>query len=212
MALFVDTTALEDTYEHILPYVQGAPDQTILYHLRQVCIEWCTRTLCWQSDLDPILTVVDQDAYDIPLPMDAALVKILGWSVDAGEPLEPTTPAIGRKLQLNNMGCDALWTADKISVTVHPMPAVADKEIVLNVALKPTQDATEIPTAIVEQYIQHLAAGTIARIAALPKQPWTDLNLAAMKGAEFENNLTKTASAVSRGNARARVRSVAQFY
>ncbi len=212
MAIFFDTTELEDAYPHVSPYVPGAPDPTLLYHLRQAAIDWCTRTLCWQTDLDAILTVVDQDTYEIPIPIDTALVKILGWSVDAAEPLACTTAAIGRKLKLCGSRADALWTPDKISITVNPMPDTAGKEMVLNVALKPTQDALEIPTFIFEQYIQHIAAGAIARIAALPRQPWTDLQLAAMKGNEFEQTLNRTASAVSRGNARTKVRSVVQWF
>lgn len=212
MAVFFDTTEFEDAYQHVMPYVPGAPDQTVLYHLRQSAIDWCTRTLCWQSDLDTIPTVIDQDTYEIPIPIDSSLVKILGWNIDAGEPLACTTAAIGRKLKLCGSGADALWTPDKISVVVNPTPAEAGKEILLNVALKPTQDALEMPTFIYEQYIQHISAGAIARIAALPRQPWTDLQLAAMKGGEFEQTLNRTASAVSRGNARTKVRSVVQWF
>lgn len=212
MSTFVDTTELEDAFPHVLPYVQGAPDPTVLYHLRQAAIEWCTRTMCWRADLDPVLTVVDQTAYDIPLPVDSALIRILGWSVNGGRPMKCVTPDAGQALRLNSHTADALWTADKVTFELNPVPAEAGKSIVLTVGLKPSQDALEIPTSVFEQHIKHIAAGAISSIAMLPRQPWTDMQLAALKAGEFTDNLHRTAAAVSRGNARVGLRVVGQFY
>lgn len=202
---FIDTTDLDEAYSLVLPFVPGAPDQTVLHWLQEKAIEFCARTLVWQSEAAPVLTVADRAAYDIPVPDDAALVKVLSWQLDGRG--QWVTPAFGRQMVARGADGDIAWTEDKATFQVHPVPAEAGKAMVISAAYKPTREATEIPTFIYEQHIRAIADGAIGVISAM-RQPWRDMEQAALFEGKFERAVVKAAAAISRGNGRTRDRRV----
>lgn len=210
MAVFLDTTELEDAVKLVTPYVPGAPDPAVIHHLREKAIEFCTRTLVWQGPLDDVLTVANTSEYAFPLPDDSALVKVLSWSLD--DRGDWVTPAYARQLQGEASDADVAWTENQVTFHVNPTPAEAGKTMAIVAALKPTRDATEIPSAIFEHHIRAIADGAIGMLSAM-KQPWQDMAQAAFYMDRFERAVSRAASAISRGNGRTRDRRVVgQFY
>lgn len=210
MAVFLDTTELEDALRYVIPYVPGAPDPAVIQHLRDKAIEFCTRTLVWQGPLENVLTVADTAEYEFKLPDDAALVKVLSWKI--GDRGDWVTPAYARQLQGEASESDVAWTENMKTFFVNPTPAEAGSVMSIVAAMKPTMDATEIPSFIYDQHIRAIADGAIGTLSAM-KQPWQDMAQAAFYMERFDRAVSRAASAISRGNGRTRDRRVVgQFY
>ena len=209
---FVDTTDLEDAVPAVAPYVNGAPFATILYHLREAAIEFCTRTLVWRVDLDPILTVVDQGTYALKLPDESRVVKLLRYQLGEHPYGNIVTPDKGQDLLDYNSGYDAIWTTDKLNVSVCPVPKAAGQSMAITVALRPSADALTIPEFLFEDYATCIAEGAVSRIAAIPRQSFTDLQQAAVYGAKFKDEMDRVAAAAGKGFGRSRNRSRAFMY
>lgn len=195
----IDTTPLEDAFPRVLPYVNGAPSLTVLFHLREAAIEFMSRTLAWRVQLDPVLTEVDVSQYDLVLPDCAALVKLLRYKLDAEDGLDIVDPDKGQELIDRGYSVDAVWTTDRTTFHVNPVPKTAGKSMVLTAALKPALDATEIPTTIFDHYIDAIASGAIGRIAALPRQSFSDREQAALHMGLFKDRIDSVALQVARG-------------
>ena len=196
---------LEDALPRILPYVNGCPDVTALYHLRQAAIRFFQRTLAWREDLAPVATVADQATYVIPTPASSAVARLLGVALDGGE-AHTVSADMGRRLQLHTSGVDAAWTMDRSVFTIHPTPGEAGKDMVLRVALKPTQDALQIPGALYEHHIAALCDGALAGILNLPRQTFTDHQLATQFQTRFDHAMATAAAAAARSTSRAPLR------
>lgn len=209
---FIDTTPLEDAYSRVTPYVQGAPDQTVLHHLREAAIEFCSRTLIWRATLAAVVTVVDHGTYTLPLLDESALVKILRYSFDGQDDRAVVSPDTGLDLLDRGDSADAVWTDDLVTFKVSPVPATAAKEMILTVALKPSQDALEIPAFLFEHHIRSIAAGAISTISAMPRQPWSDLKQADIQAGVFKNAIDKATFNVGKGHGRSQQRVRAHFF
>jgi hypothetical protein len=210
----IDTIALDDRLSYVLPYVNGAPASTVRFHLRQAAVQFCRRTLIWQATLDPVLTVVNQDTYPIPLPDDSRLVNIMRFRVAEQCDSELLTPAQGRwqRAHQHYSNADGVYTEDRLNFTVVPMPKIAGQAMVMDVALCPTEDALEIPQFIADQYIQDIALGAIGTIAAIPRQSFSDPNQAASYTTQFNNAISRVARIVSKGSAQSKQRVRGHFF
>lgn len=210
---FVDTTDIEDAYSMVAPYVNGAPFGTIIYHLREAAIDFCTKTLCWRVTLAPVLTVVDKGEYTLKMPDQSKLVKLLRYKFDNREQTEGiASPDQGAALLEQASSADAIWTEDRLNFKVCPVPKTADKEMVVTLALKPSADATTIPSNIFEDFGTAIAEGAIGRIAAIPRQSFSDLQQSAMFTGKFNDEIDRVASAVSAGFGRSTRRTRGFFY
>lgn len=197
---FIDTTDIEDAYSMVAPYVQGAPFATIIYYLREAAIDFCTKTLCWRATLAPVLTVVDRGEYDLKLPDQSKLVKLLRYKFDDREQTEGVvSPDQGAALLDQTSSADAIWTENRVTFKVCPVPTVAAKEMVLTVALKPSSDSTCIPSNIFEDFATAIAEGAIGRIAAIPRQAFSDMQQASLYQGKFQDEIDRVAAAVSAG-------------
>lgn len=207
----MDFAALESALPHVLPSVNGAPASMALLNLREAAREFCRRTLIWQEELAPVLTLVDVANYELPLPEKGALVKLLAYSYDGRDSLL-ATPAQGRGLALHGCGADVLWTDDLLTFNVNPVPKTAGKPIRVTVALQPAETSLEVPAFVLSQHVEAIAAGAIARIAALPAQNFSNDVVANAKGGQFERAVSREAMKVARGHGRTRTRAVGVFF
>ena len=208
MATFVDTLPLENALSFVLPYVNGCPPQTVIFHLRQAAIEFMRKTLAWQMQLDPVQSVVGQGVYAIPLPDDSRVVKILRYKLGTRYESSLLTPSQGRGYRDDDRGIEGIWSDDLTNFNVTPLPLKVEP-MTLTVALRPDERALEIPENIYEQYIQCIAYGAISTISDIPRQSFTDAGVAAAKGSQFRDEIASVAARVSKGSSSAsgRVRS-----
>ena len=213
MPATVDTVALEDKLAYVLPYVSGAPHQTVVFHLRQAAIAFCRRTLLWHGTLKPVLTVVNRDTYNIPLPDESRLVQIVRFRIGDRCDADLLMPAAGRWQRAQGTGnADGVYTEDRSRFTVLPMPTSAGLAMLIDAALCPTEDAAEIPEFLTDQYMQDIACGAIGSIQAIPRQSFTDMQQAAVYTDKFNNAISRAARIASKGSTRSVQRVRGHFF
>lgn len=192
---------LEDLAPFVLPSVSGCPDPTLLHHLRQSAIEFCSRTLVWQQDLDPIDSVAATDNYPLPMPDDAKLVKLLAFTIDGTEAFV-VTPEKGRRLAVSASSRDVAWTDNRTNVRINPVPGADGLQYVFRVALKPSQAAVAIPDEVGEHYANDIAIGALASLLDLEGVTWANPARAAQRRADFEDRMSRVAAKVAKGFSR----------
>lgn len=168
--------------QNVAQMVQGAPDSLIQTHLQRVLRDFYTRSTAWRDYLDPINVVGNINEYDLnPLNQNYQVQFVLGAFLfpfaGSNEPL-----ALGvstRKLFGITPGPPARYYMQRPDqMILYPVPNVNYGPI-LNVyaALIPTNLAAILPDMSYTQHSEALIWGTLARLYAIPKRPWSDKEL-----------------------------------
>lgn len=195
----MDFISLEDAIWRVAPYVNGAPSALMLAQLRDAACDFCARTLIWRTTLTPVLTVVDQTAYTLPLPANSSLVKLISYSSDGSDQRQIVDAAEGEFRLSNNDYTECVWTDDRQIFRVSPPPKTAGLPMVLTVALKPSDNTVLVPEFIMDQHAATISAGAIARISAIPRQAFTDLQQAGIHEGVFTLRTKRVALSMARG-------------
>ena len=160
----------------ILPYVPGCPDSLIETNLRSATIELCEKSKAFTFDLDPITTISGAYEYEFDQPSGTEVHQIL-WATYDGHDLDPISP---RSLELNypdwrdKTGTPTVYLQKTVN-TFWLVPVPNDgKELLVNVALKPTRTTSSIDTEFSNTYRDGIIYGTIFRLLRIPQKEWTD--------------------------------------
>lgn len=149
-----------DFFPDMLPAVEpGTPEPTVVHQLRRAAQDFCQRTRAWRTTLEPITTVGGQTAYDIPLPEQAALVRVEGAALAGHGPLALWRPGLGEG--------QYLMTPDARRVVLH-RPVAPNLALVLDVTLQPGDMSMGIDDAVFDQYSEVIALGAVARLRGDP--------------------------------------------
>ena len=186
---------LEDLFPYVMPQVKVCPEPTALHHIRLALIEFCTKTLVWQANLE-ITTTSSDDDYLMPLPAGSSLVKLLRAGLDASEGLDVVSPDTG----ISTSNCKGrVWTEDRRRVFLAPRPAIDDRVLKLRVALKPARDTVLIDDQLFEDFAPVVADGALGTLLDMSDVTWANPLKAAQHKASFRASCGVTAARVSKG-------------
>ncbi len=186
----------------VLPYVPGCPDQSVVTHLRSICIDFFQKTLAWRQKLNPVTALADVTTYTMPLPdSQTALAKLLAYWID-GQRAHVVQAERGEDLAACNSSADVAWTTTRATFSVSPAPD-AGQLLVLDVALKPSQASTGVLASLWEHYADALVDGALSRIFAMPNQPWTNPGLAQYHGQLYQDAIDSVGAATAKSFSRA---------
>lgn len=196
----------------LLAYAPGINDPAAFYGLRQAAIEFCERTKLWRHEDDYAVTA--GTPVTITTPDDSVLYDIEHARFDGKDLTSKTLRWLDDQL------CgwrDADYTGEPSYITqldrntALVVPSKAGT-LTLNMWLKPTDDALELPDFMLDQHRQTICDGALGRILAIPNQSFTSVQAASLFAASFDSKILKLIAAVSQGQQRARVRTKAKFY
>lgn len=78
------------------------------------------------------------------------------------------------------------------AIRVHPVPDEDDPAYAqIELWLKPTNDACEVPNALYDEWADAIANGAAARLYAMPKQDWSNAGLMQRYVQVFSNDITR---------------------
>lgn len=210
----MSTGIWSDWYDYVLPEVPGCPQALATQRIRQVAIDFFTRTTVWRVAHAPVNLVAGQGVYPfVPLAntlvidvtyasytdsygnvtelyprsiSDLDNIMPATWRTDVGTPQYYTSPAEGISIQL-----------------VDAPDTTATAALNMTVALKPTQDSTGVTSALFEQYVNEITHGALARLFAMSKKKWSDPGLATYYASMYEGDVGINNLRASRGFTRA---------
>lgn len=210
----MDNARLEQLLPLILPHVNGCPDITAMMQARLACIEFCERTRCWRHMVTVDVAPGSETA--LACPVHCAIYEIEAATIEGGPCLIPTQHTLVHHHQSGPPQYITQTGPNGISV----FPIDQAYTLRLSVFLKPRVDhhfGTDpdnplfnaydvVPSWMISQYGHMLVDGALARLLALPKEPWTDENRAAFYGARFDQACNTKFHQNIRGQQRARAR------
>ncbi len=168
--------SFDSLIKDILPYAPGCPDSLIETNIRSATIELCEKSRAFTFDLDPITTISGVYEYEFDQPSGTEVHQIL-WATYDGHDLDPISP---RSLELNypdwrDRGGTPTVYLQKTPNTFWLVPVPnSGKELLMNVALKPTRTTNNIDTAFSNTYRDAILYGTVYRLLRIPQKDWTD--------------------------------------
>lgn len=146
----------EAFFPDVLPSIEpGLPEPMVVRQLLRAAQQFCQRTRAWRVELDLVLTVDGQKAYDIELPQASELVRIEGATL-AGNPVTVWRQEAGACGQY-------VFTPDGKQVLFKMAPG-AGADLVLDVTLKPSHQAVGVEDEIFDRYSDLIASEAIARL------------------------------------------------
>ncbi len=178
-------------YPDVLVHVPGCPYPLVDHHLRVATIELCQRSKRLKFDMPAFDTVADTPTYPLAPGTKMETVSIIDAAV-AGKPIDPATRSelsTGDDWSTETgQPTKYLMDGDDETVRLWKMPDAA-YTVILTLAIKPAEDATGVEQWFADRYRRTIARGALAELLALPKQPWTDLNMAAIRFEQFEEGV-----------------------
>lgn len=185
-------------YPHLLPLVPGAADPMLDRALCDAAREFYGRTRLWRVWLAPVTTLADQRSYALPLPDDTEAERIERARLD-GAPfnvLSYTAPDVDVSSQdWRELG---LVSDDLVSFTLTRELA-ADRQIRLQVSLKPSEAAPGVEHASLISYGKAIAQGAAGLLLSMEGRPWANAALAAQERGRFEAKVAEVVGKVHRG-------------
>ncbi len=193
--------------EEFLPEVYldapGVPEAVALNALRNALRDFCRESGIWQADLDPITLKADEPVYDLDAPFGAEVVRVASATY-RGLPVAMLTEAdmdhhvTGWREQTGS-GLQAVLVSTK-TMRAFPVPEADDANTVtLRAVLQPKRDAERCDDAL-GRWNEAIAAGALAKLKAIPNQPWSDREAVAFYQKTFRSGQLRARGAVIRGN------------
>jgi hypothetical protein len=168
-----------DFYPYILPSVPGALESLVDQHIRDICLDFCTKTLIVQKTLDPVETEVGVADYDLAPPADMRVHLVLQAWLDRRELSAFNADSPHAQVGLFNAAFNdngyitGLVRNDDLTFTLNAIPTEV-QTITMRAALKPTRDAETVDDLLFNDYAFEIGQGVLSRLMRIPKQPFTD--------------------------------------
>lgn len=168
---------LADFFPRIGTHVVGCPEPTMSQALLDSAIAFCEDSLVQREMLDSFSTEIGTASYEMDPPAQQKVARVLDVVVD-GVKLKniPQDVAVGiQKVSGQPTGYYTTRSGYTFEVVLYPVP---DKVCTVSVlaALKPSRTATQLDDDLFERWVEPIVAGAIARITAIPNQPFSDMS------------------------------------
>lgn len=208
------STALKEFYDLLLPEVPGCTTAMLDLHLRETARAFCQQTSAWKLPFDAVNLVASRATYDLePSEPEAEVVRVIKLTLN-GELMWEDTDREQRGINViepKYVRNEPPFTLspDLLEITLMadevPTAAVAGGMVIVG-AMKPTARAGRLPDFLKGQYSDAMRYGTLARLMAMAKKPWTDRALASAYLGMWNEQLNFAAYQAQVGNTREKLR------
>lgn len=185
---------ISDLVKDVQATIPEIPSFIAIREYTRAAREFFEKTRAWREDIQ-LSTTASVATIDVSslITSDTELVDVVSIkNSDGGEPVVPRTIAWLDKNLTDWRGeeaTDAQWFTRESNNTirlVYTPDATTANKYFARVAIKPTTAATVIDDLMANKYDEVLVQGTLSRLLALPRKPWTDPALAGYYRGLFE--------------------------
>ena len=163
-----------DFRQLITPHAPGVPVSIVDNLVRQVLVEFFTKSEAWQVTLDPIFAIQKLAFYDFPVSDGAKVIRVLQASYADTQMVATDEITIRQALTKAQSGTPAMYGVTAAGeLIVAPTPSKLGDNIYVKAVLVPTGVFTTIDNYAVEEHQQAIIDGVLSKIFAMPKG-WND--------------------------------------
>lgn len=192
--------SLEAFLSRLNPLVPGCPEPVAFQALRDAAIAFCEDTHIVQIYTDPVRTTVGERQYDIDLPNQMELVRVLGaWHNSSPLQLVANQNAVYLHAPRNDPDGGSSNGAPRVAhvleprtIHIFPPPSAQDVgHLTLKVALKPTRGAKQLDDALFDDWAEAIVHGAAYRLAMTPGRSYTNTELAGLSLGVYTSALSR---------------------
>lgn len=177
---------IDALYPYVLPHVLGCPSPVMEHHIRLAAIEFCNKTR-WHED-ECIAVNIGTGSVLLQPDSHLEVANISKVYVDGRE--------FGNKTRQSGLGLLNAGSLEQFycvvgdgELAVNPTPA-ADVAVRVVATYRPTMAALVLDDALTE-WRDGIASGAVHRIAALPKQAFSDAGISMFHKDLFDDAVKK---------------------
>lgn len=181
----------------VLPHVPGCPEFVAETAIRSAAIEFCERSDYLHHETDPATVVAGVARYDLDLPAQTMLGRVISASL-GGVPLTPSTPDAlarlyaGRDWRTVEGSPSYVTQYGTCEVILAPIPQqTVPGGLALVLSLVPSRDSQGCDSVLWERWAEQIADGALYRLHEMAGQPFFNAPAAAFRRARFEMAITK---------------------
>ena len=166
---------ISDFFPRMLPYLPGCSEPLAAQAVLDAAIAFCEDTQAVREQLDSFTTSAGVGAYELDTPSQQQVARVFDVVVDgrpmaaiAAEDVGPASEAIGSPM--------AFYTTrygSEFLLHLFPTPDGA-YNVQVRAALRPTRNATQLEDDLFNLWSDAVLAGAMARVMAIPGQPFSD--------------------------------------
>lgn len=200
----------EEFFSWVLPDVAGCPEITAIQAIRDSTIAFCEQSLIHQADHDPVSVIAKIADYELESPvLNHRVTKIMkAWY--KGTELLPAAPDQVRDPSVYNQRIGGYQTEygtpkyfiqkDSATMSLLPIPDQSlPGSITMRVALVPLRNSTTCEDFLLEQWVEPIAAGAVAKLQLAAGKPYSNPAAAAINQATYIRGLNAARQKANRG-------------
>lgn len=207
--------SLDSFLTRVMPHVIGCPDVTAKEVMVDAAIDFCEKTLILRQTLDHLDTEAGVLEYDLSSmnqnSQESVFCPMQVWF--KGCLLEPVSADLIANVQAfstdvtgNTITQSAptqyFWTAPS-TLGLYPIPDVSElKTITVRAAVRPKRTATTLNDVLYDDWVEAIAAGTLARLHAMKDQPWASSDRSQIQRRYFHECIQRARVESSSGRVR----------
>lgn len=163
-------------FPRILTKVPGCAEPLAQQCLLDSAVEFCDESLAVRSNLTPINTIADTQGYILTDSADEAVSRVLVVKIDGTE-ISPVDTISAAAVTINEKSKPRAFSTVRedgvLTLKLYPTPDKAYSVTVL-AAMRPLRTATQLSDDLLNQWVDPVVNGTLAKIFSTPMQPFTD--------------------------------------
>jgi hypothetical protein len=161
--------SIDSLLPRIMIWAEGAPQPLVKQMLSDCATQFCNETDIVQVQLDPIDLIEGQRGYELELPRNMQLARVL--KVVYGE--SPYVP-IGQPPAF-------FETEPPATLIVYPVPTETKEGWAhVRISTAPVRGASQLDDLLVNKYVEAIVGGTVMRLCSMQGQQFTNAPNASM--------------------------------
>lgn len=192
--------ALDAFYQDIVVHLPECPEPLMDNAIRNAAIEFCQRTLAWNEAMDAESVAATDLPYQVVgWPSGSVVCDILAMSVGGKQVDQKNARTLDQRgdWRAETGAVEGYIQTAQDAFDLWPRPAEA-VSVIVTAAFAPTKTADTLPDFLYHQYAEAIAAGALARLFVIPRQPWTDPAAGSGWGGLFNGAIGETRASVMR--------------
>lgn len=181
------TVPYDSLFQYVQPYVPGCPNVVISDALAEAAADFCVRSELWRQDLDSDTTVQGEPLFEPDIPTGSILEDV-SWVRVNGTKLARVLDKYVEQADFSEEKEPKYYSIYQDNyIRLYPTPD-ASYSVEGAVVLKPSLSSAGVEDFLFETHGRTIAFGAIAKIAAIPRKEWSDLQLAEMYSHKFNRD------------------------
>lgn len=188
----------------VLMQIPGAPDQLVRTQLAQVLREFYTKSTSWRRNVGPYTIKQGQDLIQLnPISQNERLQFVLNaflFPFQGSNTPQPLTVVPRRPFGGSPQSPSRYYMEHMDVMRLYPVPDQSyGKILYVYASLVPLSTAVELPDISFTHHLDALQWGTLARLYAMPKKPWSDKTQATEMSRKYRQEILTWRDVANRG-------------